>query len=374
MKIAINCAFFLPRGGGIAEYIRNLVSNIERIDTENEYLLYVLRNMEQYARENLPSRFRIKTMPYTTIYKDRIRRSLFEQSFWSKEEETERFDIFHSPFFHSPHFKKAKVIITVHDLRFYRFPRTYTFPRYIFLKYKVRKSVKAANHIITISDFTKRELMDAYKLSTEKITVIHEAINQERFSLEGSSSNETPEGLEYVGNEYILSVGHVEPRKNYERLIMAFQRMKDAFPNLKLVIVGQKGHHYEHFLKLTRETRDVVYLDFVNFKRLLWLYKHARLFAFPSIYEGFGFPPLEAGSLGIVSAVSNVSSIPEVCGDAVAYFDPYNVDQIASVMTKCLSDEKYRSELREKIKPQLDKFSWRDNALQTVAIYKSCCF
>ena len=372
MKIAINCAFFQPRGGGIAEYIRNLVSNVEKIDTEDEYILYVLEDIEQYARDNMPSRFRIKTIPYTVSYRDKIKRSLFEQRFWSNEEETERFDIYHSPFFHSPHFKKAKVIITVHDLRFYRFPRTYTFPRYVFLKYKVRKSVKAADHIITISAFTKSELMDAYKLPSEKITVIHEAINRERFSRETPESAIHFDNVNLTGADYVLSVGHIEPRKNYERLMVAFEKMKEtnAFPNLKLVIVGKKDNHCKRVLKMVNELPDVVYLNFVSHDQLLWLYRHAKLFVFPSFYEGFGFPPLEAGCLGAISAVSNVSSMPEVCGDAVAYFNPYDVDEMASVMARCLSDEKYRLELRERMNQQLDIFSWRDNAVETVAIYK----
>ena len=369
MKIAINCAFFLPRGGGIAEYIRNLVANIEAIDTENEYLLYVLKDMEQYAKDNLTKRFRVKAMPYAATYWGKISRSMFEQTFWNREEKTERFDIFHSPFFHSPHFKKAKVIMTVHDLRFYRYPRTYSFPRYLFLKYKVRKSLKAADHIITISDFTKSELTEAYSLPDEKITVVHEAINQERFNAVTSDWDEMPT----VGKEYILSVGHVEPRKNFERLIMAFERLKEdkAFPNLKLVIVGQKGHHYKRFLKKVGENPDVLYTDFVSHGQLLWLYKHAQLFVFPSIYEGFGFPPLEAGCLGTVSAVSNVSSIPEVCGDAAAFFNPYNVDEMASVILKCLTDDGFRSELKERMDKQLLRFSWKENAMQTIEIYKN---
>lgn len=372
MKIAINCAFFLPRGGGIAEYIRNLVSNIEMIDTENEYVLYVLKGMEQYTKDNLTNKFRIKALPYAATYWGKICRSLFEQTFWNGEEKAESFDIFHSPFFHSPHFKKAKVIITVHDLRFYRYPYTYTLPRYLFLKYKVRKSVKTADYIIAISEFTKRELIDAYKLDDDKITVIHEAIAPERYSNKGPEHVALPPILKSLRGRFVLSVGHVEPRKNYERLIEAFVKMKrenHELHDLNLVIVGKKGHHYNKVMKMIDDTSDVVYTNFVSHEVLLWLYKTTSLFVFPSFYEGFGFPPLEAGCMGTVSAVSNVSSMPEVCGEAVAYFNPFDTGEMADVMAKCLKDNSYREHLKENLKGLLSKYSWHDNARNTLDLY-----
>ena len=373
MKIAINCIFYQPKGGGIAEYIYNLVNNIEELDHSNEYVLYVLNDQLDFARKNLPSRFKLKVLPYGTSYVDVIKRSLFAQTFWTKEEKIERFDVFHSPFFHSPKFKNAKVIITVHDMRFYRFPYTYTLPRYVFLKYKVRRSVKAADRIITISQFTKDELMDAYHLPDNKITVIHEAINRDRFSKNKIQDFTLPENLEFLEKGYILSVGHIEPRKNYDRLINAFVKLKtgDKFSDLKLVIVGKKGHHYKNTLNLISETPDVIYLNFVSHELLVWLYNHASLFVFPSYYEGFGFPPLEAGCSNVVSAVSNVSSMPEICGDAVAYFNPYDTNEMANVMKTCLDDTKLRNYLMERMKLQLDKYSWKINASRTIELYNS---
>jgi len=371
MKIAINCAFFQPRGGGIAEYIYNLVSNIEKIDDKNEYILYVLKDIEEDAKKRLTSRFRVKYLPYGSSYADVLKRSMFEQRFWSKEETTEKFDLFHSPFFHSPTFKKAKVIITVHDMRFYRFPHTYKRLRYLFLKYKVKKSVNAANHIIAISEFTKNEIIEAYGTPSHKITVIPEAINRERFSLQ--QTNKVQDDISLLNSGYILSVGHIEPRKNYERLIAAFRKLKEQreFSSIKLVIVGKKDHHCDSVMRMIDKTPDVVYKNFVSHEMLLWLYSHARLFVFPSFYEGFGFPPLEAGNLGVISAVSNVSSIPEVCGDAVAYFNPYDIDEIKDVMAKCLSDCNLRKQLSDNMVLQLDKLSWQRNARQTIELYES---
>lgn len=370
MKIAINCAFYQPRGGGIAEYIFNLVNNIGKIDKENDDILYVLKDQLSFARRGLPGGFRIKTIPFGSSYTEVLKRSIFEQQFWNREEETEKFDIFHSPFFHSPSFKHAKVVVTVHDMRFFRFPYTYTMFRYIYLRYKVKKSVMSADRIITISQFTKDELLTAYDLSPEKIAVIHEAINPERFGTKPNEGVEVP--LALTKCPFVLSVGHIEPRKNYDRLIDAFIRIiqNPSLSNTKLVIVGKKGHHYKQTLKKMQRSQNVVYLDFVSHELLLWLYRNACLFMFPTYYEGFGFPPLEAGAAGTISAVSNVSSMPEVCGDAVAFFNPYDIDEMASVMEQCITNSTLRENLRNKMKIQLQKFTWEENAISTIALYK----
>lgn len=370
MKIAINCAFYQPKGGGIKEYIHNLTNNLALIDQNNEYILYVLEDQIDFAKKGLPENFRIKIIPFkSSSIKDKVTRSLFEQNFWTKEEKTEKFDIFHSPFFHAPSFRKARLILTVHDLRFYRYPSTYTFLRYNFLKYKVRESVLKADHIISISHFTKKELLDAYNLPEKKITVIHEAINRNQFS---SVNIKEPDDIpsELHNHRFLLTVGHLEPRKNYNLLIDSFRQIKSKKnKDLKLVIVGKKGHDYEETLKKIETDPDIYYLDFVSNNTLLWLYKNASLFIFPSFYEGFGFPPMEAAALGTLSAVSNISSIPEVCGNAAFYFNPFNLEEMTVAIESALEDNDDVKEKKTMIESQLDKFSWERNARETLELY-----
>lgn len=371
MKIAINCAFYEPKGGGVKEYIDNLVTNLATLPTRHEFVLYVLQDQLDYARNNLPSKFKIKTLPFNSGSKiNKIKRSLFEGSFWRKEEKEEKFELFHSPFFHAPKLKKAKILLTVHDLRLYRFPETYEFFRYQFLKRKVKNSIKNAEHIISISEFTKNEIKELCGVSEDNITVIHEAINQERFS---ANSITDPEDVseDLKNNPFILSVGHMEPRKNYDRLIEAFVKMKEKpeFKDLRLVIVGKKDHSYEATIKKIEATPDISYLNFVSENTLLWLYKHARLFVFPSYYEGFGFPPLEAAALGTISAVSNVSSIPEVCGGGVFYFNPYDVEEMDRVIESALTNTNLAKEMQMKISERLNQLSWERNAKETLTVY-----
>lgn len=376
MKIGINCIFFQRKGGGIKEYIENLLGNLaEIVDEKDELILYVLKDQEEYAKQFLPKKFKIKTVPFLSGSKyNRIKRSLLESKFWRAEEKKEKFDLFHSPVFHAPDLKNTKILITVHDLRLYRFPETYEFFRYQFLKRKVRSSIKRADKIISISDFTKDEIINLCGENPNKIIVIHEAINPEKFTDKNIyEPQEIPEALK--DKRFILSVGHIEPRKNYDRLIEVFTNLKQEkeFEDLQLVIVGKPDHGFKAVLEKMKNTPDVHYMNFVDGNTLLWLYKNANLFVFPSYYEGFGFPPLEAASLGTISAVSNVSSIPEVCGDAAFYFNPFDIKEINTVLRKALADESERELIYKKSQKRLKDFSWRQNAVSTYNLYRDMC-
>ncbi len=371
MKIAINCAFFQPKGGGIREYILNLVQNLVKIDSKNEYVAYVLSDMVDYAKMYFPFGLRIKKIPYTS--QQVIKRSLFESSFWRREERDEQFDIFHSPFFHAPRLKKAKVIITVHDLRFCRFPSTYTFKRLLFLKYAVAHSVRSCDKIISISSFTKDELIHFYKLPENKVVTVLEAINLEEFSvksLAALSDSDKKIADKLCNKMFLFSLGHIEPRKNYIRLSQAFKKLlKEVDSEVYLVIAGKRAQGFKQFASEIQGEKRIIYLDFVSRDLLLWLYSHASAFVFPSIYEGFGFPPLEAAALGTISAVSNSSCIPEICGDSALYFNPCNVEDIKNACKQILFNQEIRSELKEKSKKNLQRFSWKKNAENTLKVY-----
>ena len=372
MKIAINCQFCQPQGGGIKEYIVNLTNHLAQVDKDNTYILYVLEDQLDFAKGLLPQRFQIKTLPYRSDFLSVVKRSLFSQRFWTKEEAEEQFDLFHSPFFHAPKLKRAKLVVTVHDLRLYRYPQTYSPLRYLFLKHAVKDAIRRADSLISISEFTKQEIIRLCGTAPSKITVIHEAVNRESFSTDLIQGYELPkEYAELASGRFLFSLGHIEPRKNYPRLIEAFQKLKQKKENadLKLIIAGKKYVDFKTTVKLMAETPDVLYLDFIPRELLLWLYSHARLFVFPSTYEGFGFPPLEAASLGTLSAVSNASSIPEVCGDCAFYFSPYDVEEIAAVLDTALNGTQLRQQKQALLVPQLNSFSWRKNAEETLELY-----
>lgn len=373
MKIAINCQFcFQKGGGGIKEYIVSLTNHLEKVDHQNEYVLYVMEDQFEYSKTVLPSRFKLKPIPYQRNFVSKVKRSLFAQSFWTKEEKEEGFDVFHSPFFHAPKMKKARLIMTVHDLRLYRYPETYSFLRYQFLKRAVKQSIDRVDKIIAISQFTKDEIIDTCGVNPDKVTVIHEAINRSFFNADSIKDYTLPQEYAYLKDgRFLFCLSQIEPRKNHARLIKAFSAIKamGGFEDLKLVLAGRQLLNAGPVLKLIAETPDVVYLDFVPTEMMLWLYHNASLFVYPSYYEGFGFPPMEAASLGTVSAVGKLSSIPEICGDCAFYFDPYDVEDMSKVVAAALKDESLIQEKKTKLENQLNKFSWEKNARETVKVY-----
>ncbi|MCH5224640.1 MAG: glycosyltransferase family 4 protein [Muribaculaceae bacterium] len=371
MKIAINCAFYQPKGGGIKEYIHNLLHQFSILQSDNEFIVYVLQDQYDYAKKFLPQDLKIKKIPFNSgSLSNRIKRSLLEGRFWRREEQTEGFDLFHSPFFHAPRLRKTPVMLTVHDLRLYRFPQTYEFFRYQFLKKRVKDSIRKADHIISISDFTKEEIENLIGVEPGKVTVVHEAINRESFSDKGlKEPKDLPEELKK--HRFLLSVGHMEPRKNYDRLLDAYLKVKEnpELSDLQLVIVGRKDHSFKETVERIEKSPGVHYLNFVDGETLLWLYKNADLFVFPSYYEGFGFPPLEAAALGTLSAVSNISSIPEVCGEGSLYFNPYDVEDMSRAIEKGLLDTTAIKEKKTKMEENLNRFSWKKNAEETLKVY-----
>lgn len=369
MKIAINCCYYGKTSGGIREYIYNLVVNLAKISAE-EYLCYVSRDDEQFWIETMPNTVKYKIFPFKRNQK--IKRALFEYLFWKKEQKLEQFDVFHSPFFHVPNIRNCKIIMTVHDLRFRRFPDSYTFARRVFIQYAFKNSLKHVNHIITVSEFTKKEILNYYDVNENKITFIHEAIDFSRYNTRLKLAESNIKKYNIEPQQYILSVGHLEPRKNYPMLVEAWDELvKEQELDYKLVIVGKKNYKYKSTLKAIKQSQAVVYLDYVSFSDLLSLYRYSKLLIFPSLYEGFGFPPLEAAVFDIPSLVSSVSSIPEICGEGAMYFDPTKKESIKETILTILKVESIYNRYKTKAKNNLSRFNWGKNAEQTRNLYRA---
>jgi glycosyltransferase involved in cell wall biosynthesis len=174
-----------------------------------------------------------------------------------------------------------------------------------------------------------------------------------------------------IKNKYILFVSTVEPRKNLYNLIKAFNKISKSVEH-QLVVVGKKGWMFENVLKLVKDLKlenKVIFTDYIDNVEMLYLYNNADIFVYPSIYEGFGIPPLEAMACGSPVVVSNVTSLPEVVGDAALLVDPFNVDDIADKIYKVVSDRNLNNTLKEKSIVQANKFSWKKCAMETLNIY-----
>ncbi len=264
-------------------------------------------------------------------------------------------------------FRKNPYIVTVHDLiRFYFHFDPEKIIERILLRCDIR-GVKRASHIIAISRNTKDDLIEYMGIPEDKISVVYNGIDRNIFK---------PRDTKLLDEPYILYVGSERPRKNLGRLFEAFAGLRKEFADLKLVKVGAEGRSGKYRSDTMEQlitlgvAEDVIFVDYVSDEDLACYYSSAMLLAYPSLYEGFGLPPLEAMSCGCPVVASNASSLPEVVGEAGIMVDPHDVDGLAQAMKRVLTDSKLRDDMVRKGLEQSKRFSWEKAAEQTLEVYK----
>jgi glycosyltransferase involved in cell wall biosynthesis len=266
-------------------------------------------------------------------------------------------------------------VVTVHDLGYLYYPEAHRFLDRLYLDLSTRHNARAATHLIADSSATKRDLVERYGTEPDKITVIYPGYEETVFQpVRDKEDIEAVKARYNIAGDYILFVGTLQPRKNLTRLIKAFADLRFAICDLRLVIVGKKGWLYEEIFQrveaLGLEGR-VVFTDYVPEGHLPALLSGARLFAFPSLYEGFGLPVLEAMACGTPVVCSNASSLPEVVGDAALLVDPLDVGELAAAMERVLCDEQLRGELMRRGFEQAKNFSWERCARETLGVLEN---
>ena len=254
-------------------------------------------------------------------------------------------------------------IATLHDVTFLKFPRWFSFEVVLFYKLTIPIFTRKAKHVVTVSEFSKREISNYLNVASEKITVIHNSVN--------FLQHDTPPKFNLVEENYILAVGSLDPRKNLIRLMEAFGRMK-KFEKLKLVIIGDEKKIFSVPDYSEFRSESICFSGYLSDEQLMSAYAGASLFVYPSLYEGFGIPPLEAMHYGCPVVCSNVASLPEICGDAALYIDPLDVEDIVEKMTMILTNKTLKINLIKKGKKQLSKFNWSDSAIKLEEIIEKC--
>jgi len=253
----------------------------------------------------------------------------------------------------------GKVITTIHDMTCLRFPETVKQGTLGRLKRGISYSLERSDHILTISEFSKREIMELLSVPEEKISVISCA-----FSLNGTGADwRQIEEKWQLRKPYLLYVGTIEPRKNLTRLLKAFSLLKreNSIPH-QLVLAGGKGWNNEEIYRTAKEMENVIFTGYISEEEKIALYQNAEVFLFPSIYEGFGIPPLEAMTCGCPVVCANAASLPEVVGDAARLVDPLDEADIAQGIWEVLSNEELRNQMREAGYRQAKKYSWNNSA------------
>ena len=263
-------------------------------------------------------------------------------------------------------------VLTVHDLIYRFFPRYHKPRNYIYLNLAMPLFCRRADAIIAVSECTKNDLTKHYHVDPAKITVVYEAAAP-RFTPQAEETVAAVRARYRLPERYLLTVCVIEPRKNHAGFLRAFERLYQEDPDLYWVIGGSQGWLYERFFaQLERSpARDhAILAGYIEDQDLPAVYGGALAFVFPSLYEGFGLPPLEAMACGAPVVSSNASSLPQVCGDAARYFCPHDDEQMFDALRAVLADPGLRLDMRRKGLAQATKFSWQRAAEETWALYQ----
>ena len=361
LPIAIDFSAAVTQGGGIGRYTRELVTALARLDTQNPYILFSAKPSSDFPP--LPgANFRRVSTRLSTDWLARLwhrARLPLPIELW-----TGPIRLLHSPDFTLPPSKRGvPTLLTVHDLSFVRTPETATPGLRAYLNAAVPRSVRRADLILADSEATRSDLIKVYQTPPDKIRVLYSGVER-RFQPvhDEKTLAALRENYQLGSGPFVLSVGTIQPRKNYERLVEAFRRLDK--PNIKLVIAGGKGWLADPLYRMVDQLgmkERVQFIGFVADDDLPALYSAAHVFAFPSLYEGFGLPALEAMACGTPVLTSNVSSLPEVVGEAALSVDPIDVDAISEGLFKLVEDSGLRKKLIQQGIERAKRFSW-DNA------------
>ncbi len=367
LRIAIDYTAAARQGGGIGRYARELITAILTAPSPHTYTLmaaaaglgdrWTQERSRLQAAASAADRLRFRTLPLTDDWMARLwqRLRLPLPAEWI----TGAADIFYSPDFVLPPLgRRTRALLTVHDLSFLRHPETFPPALRNYLEGAVPRSVVRADVILADSAATRRDLIELLQVAPEKVEVLLSGVSP-RFSPQADPDERARLQQRYhIGHRpYILSVGTIQPRKNYIRLMEALDPLAAARP-LDLIIIGQPAWLAEPILEAAAARPYVHLPGFTADADLPALYRQAELFAFPSLYEGFGLPPLEAMACGTPVVASSVSSVPEVVGEAGLSVDPTDVPAWTAAIARLLDDSDLRADLRNRGLARAAEFTW----------------
>lgn len=392
MHIALDYTTGIYPGAGVARYTRSLVEALARLDGRNRYsLFYANRGLPRGTPEERQARELMKAHPnFKGVAVPMSVREMFAA--WQRlrlpvpvDLFTGRCDVLHSPDFVSPPHRTGADVITVHDLSFLVVPECAEPKLAGFLSKSVPGAVRRADRIIAVSEQTKRDLVRLMGVPQEKVTTVYNGVD-ERFRAAGrrepgaeDSDREALKRKLGLPEKFVLHVGTLEPRKNLVRLIEGYeQAMQSGGNEVALVLAGRKGWLYEPIVAAAERVNSkggtagarVVFVDYVYDGDLPLLYRMAEVFAYPSLYEGFGLPVAEAMSCGTPVLVSGDGALAEVVGNAAVVVDALSVESIAEGLSRLLSDGELRQKLSEEGKARAARFTWEAAAEQVLGVYR----
>lgn len=391
MRIGIDCRMYSSHFTGIGRYVYELTENLFKLDHKNEYVLFF--NEPEYSTFRPPAKNVTKVLVNAPHY------SLKEQTSFLKILNRHRLDLMHFTHFNRPIFYSRPSVVTIHDLTLHFYPgKKMNAPWYRFAyNLTIKTAIKKAKNVIAVSNNTKKDIQDLFKTPSEKIQVIYEGVNQDFFPIKNQQIIQKVLTQYQLNKPYLLYTGVWRSHKNLQNLLKAFHILKNEYEfdghtrseaqcannqpcpadaGLRLVITGRKDPVYAPEIEQQAQSlqleNDIIFTGLIDEQDLVPLYNGATVYVFPSLYEGFGLPPLEAMQCGVPVAASKSSSVPEVCGEGNAlFFDPEKPADMAEKIFAILSQPTLRQTLISRGLERVKQFSWKKMAEETLEIYNS---
>jgi glycosyltransferase involved in cell wall biosynthesis len=381
-KIGIDARFYGPFAKGLGRYTQEIVDNILKMDTRNSYVIFLGKhNFDELVVDKENKRVK-KVLVDIKWY------SWKEQLFFPFFIMREKLDLIHFTHFNVPIFCPVKFIVTIHDLILTKFKTVRATTKHPFIynlkdffyRLVIKSALKKSKKILTVSNFTKSDIIQQFKINPEKIQVIYEGVSnlsKGRDSLFVAKLNKEEVLSDYkISLPYFLYVGNAYPHKNLEFLIESFLKWNSKNNKFRLVMVGKEDFFYkrvrEHALNLVNKNsyeNSIIFTGYVPDDKLEIIYQRAMVYIFPSLYEGFGLPPLEAlfNSCPVLS--SKEASMPEIIQNGALYFDPYDYEDFYNKLNLLVDNEKLRQNIVEQGKKVLKNYNWWECAYQTREAY-----
>jgi glycosyltransferase involved in cell wall biosynthesis len=355
MKIAIDARKW--RDYGIGTYVRNLVRHLATLDRETTYFLFCDRADEPTLRDLAAN--------FVPVVDDSPGYSVQEHVTIPLKLHKLGTDLLHSPHYVLPLLCRKRAVVTIHDCIHLLFPQ-YLPNRaaYQYARFMMGNAIRRSELVFTVSEASRRDILRFYpKADPDRLQVVPNAIDEAIVEDPGEEEMERVQERYQIRGRIILYAGNIKPHKNLERLVAAFGMLKQrsGHEDVKLLIIGDEINSYGSLRRSVEAAgvrQDVRFFGFVPSKTLSALYRLASVFAFPSLYEGFGLPPLEAMACGTPVVTSRISSLPEVVGDAALLVDPYSTEDIAHGLERVLGDDGLRAELSTRGRARVKQFSW----------------
>lgn len=372
MRIGIDCRSLQePQPSGVSLYTRELLRAMFAVpeSSQHEFVLFVnassidslphMKNLQQeFSGENIE--WRIKKLPNKLVTTAEILTRRWPSARWMFGD----VDVAFVPNmqFYPINDESIPYVVTVHDLSFERYPECLDIKgRLRHMLLWPRSFVENAAQVITVSEHTKTDVEELYNSASDNITAIYPGIPEQPI----------PAGVKSVPARYFLSVATIEPRKNIDTLLDAFVRVREEYSDIELIVAGGAGWKSSQSIQRMKKQEGVQYIGYITAEQKQHLYENALGFVYPSVYEGFGFPPVEAQRAGTPVLVGQHSSLPEVLGDSAVYIDVLDSDSMYRGMSAVASDQEFRHAMVTKGEKNVQRFSWEHAARQVYAVLKN---